>query len=88
MAICGEDPGLEVRLEDDKLDCDSYKQIVSKIYSVIRFRLYQKIKLKISKSPHGTLSELELRDCVKDLDIETIRREVFQLYEISFGLDT
>jgi hypothetical protein len=43
-AINGEDPDLQLKLDDDKLDLDSYKQIVTKIYAVIRFRLYQKIK--------------------------------------------
>ena len=45
-ALNGNEPELHVKLEDEKLDCDSYKQIVSKIYSVIRFKLYQNIKLR------------------------------------------
>jgi hypothetical protein len=72
-AMNGEDPDLQVTMDDEKLDYDSYKQIVSKVYSVIRFKLYQKIKHKLSKSISGTISESELRECVKELDIETIR---------------
>ncbi len=67
-------------MDDDKLDFDSYKQIVSKVYAVIRFKLYQKIKFKLSKSINGTISEGELKECVKELEIESIRKDVFDLY--------
>ena len=87
-ALEGEDPELKVTLEDEKLDYESYKQIITKIYAVIRFKLYQKIKVYALKSNSSTLSEATLKDIVKELDIEVIRREVFKLFEISFGLDT
>eukprot|EP00347_Sterkiella_histriomuscorum_P000676 403374927 len=89
MALQGQEPDLKVELEDEKLDCECYKQIVSKLYSVIRFKLYQNIKQKLRLSANsGNLTENDLRECVKDLDIETVRKEVFQLYEIDIGLDT
>jgi len=43
-ALNGEEPDLKVTMEDEKLNLDSYKQIVTKIYAMIRFKLYQKIK--------------------------------------------
>ena len=85
-AINGEEPELELKFDDDKLDSDSYKQIVTKIYAVIRFRLYQKIKNKLLKN--GSLGESELRECVRDLDIEVVRQDVFHLFQISYGRDT
>ena len=84
-SINGEEPELNLKLDDEKLDFDSYKQIVTKIYAVIRHRLYLKIKAKLK---NGSLGEMELRECVRDLDIESVRQDVFKLYEISYGRDT
>jgi len=39
-ACQGEECGLYLELEDRKLDQDMYQQIVSKIYSVIRYKMY------------------------------------------------
>lgn len=50
-ALIGLDPELKIELEDPKLDSESYKQIVSKVYSVIRFKLYQSIKNRQKITP-------------------------------------
>lgn len=50
-ALVGLDPELKIELEDPKLDSESYKQIVSKVYSVIRFKLYQSIKNRQKITP-------------------------------------
>lgn len=34
------------------------------------------------------MGEEDLQDLINELDIEAIRREVFSLYDIRFGLDT
>ena len=34
------------------------------------------------------IGEDDLTNLIKELDIEAINREVFNLYEISYGLDT
>lgn len=49
LAIEGEDPQLTISLDDPKLDIESYKQIVTKVYATIRFKLYQRIKQKTLK---------------------------------------
>ncbi|CDW79653.1 UNKNOWN [Stylonychia lemnae] len=86
-ALNGIDPQLQVVLEDQKLDLESYKQIGYKIYAVIRYKLYQKLK-PLQKKEIGYLGENEIKDCVKDLDVEQIRQEVFKLFEIDTGLDS
>ena len=34
------------------------------------------------------VSEDDIQDLIKELDIEAIRKEVFNLYDIKYGLDT
>ena len=34
------------------------------------------------------IGEEDIQDMIKELDIEAIRKEVFGLYEIKYGLDT
>jgi len=36
----------------------------------------------------GYLNENEIKNSVKDLDVEIIRQEVFNLFEIDAGLDS
>ena len=104
----GSDPELVISLDDSKLNLDTYQQIIHKVYSVIRYKVYQEIQRKIraNKSTYmrqksnpnmndsvlSTISlaigEEDLTNMIKDLDIETINREVFQLYNIQYGLDT
>ena len=107
-AMNGSDPELVISLDDSKLNLDTYQQIIHKVYSVIRYKVYQEIQRKIraNKSTYmrqksnpnmndsvlSTISlaigEEDLTNMIKDLDIETINREVFQLYSIQYGLDT
>jgi hypothetical protein len=44
--------------------------------------------LRLKKSGGAHLSEVELKDVVGELDLETIRKEVFSLFDINPGLDT
>jgi hypothetical protein len=46
------------------------------------------MKTRLKKSGGALLSETELKDVVGELDLESIRKEVFNLFDINFGLDT
>ena len=39
-AMNGSDPELIITLDDPKLNLDTYQQIIHKVYSVVRFRIY------------------------------------------------
>ena len=39
----GSDPELVITLDDPKLNLDTYQQIVDKVYSVIRYKVYHQI---------------------------------------------
>ena len=52
-AMDGEDPGLIIQTDDPKLNLECYQQIVSKLYAVIRHKVYQKIKNKQKRSKKG-----------------------------------
>lgn len=82
-----------------------YQKIISKVYAVIRYRVYQEIQKKMrstkglkrqNTNPNDSmlstnslaLGEDDITNLIKNLDIEEINREVFQLYEVAFGLDT
>ena len=43
----GNDPELLITLDDNKLNIDTYQQIIHKVYSVIRYRVYQNIQKKV-----------------------------------------
>lgn len=45
-AQVGGDPELLIQIDDSKLNLEVYQQIMSKLYAVIRYKIYQKIKLK------------------------------------------
>lgn len=45
-AQVGGDPELLVQIDDSKLNLEVYQQIMCKLYAVIRYKIYQKIKLK------------------------------------------
>lgn len=68
-ALEGKDPELNIDLEDENLNYDIYQQIISKIYAVIRYSLYQAIKEQTDNFA-DTLSEDDLKEIVKALDIE------------------
>lgn len=108
----GNDPELLIQIDDSKLNLEVYQQIVSKVYAVIRYKVYQRIKTKQKKAKQGKnmsgnatantsnsalnesdidsviVGEDDIQDLIKDLDIEAIRKEVFNLYDIKYGLDT
>ena len=46
-AMNGSDPELVIILDDNKLNLDTYQQIIHKVYSVIRYKVYQEIQRKI-----------------------------------------
>ena len=105
-AMNGSDPEIVIQLDDTKLNLDSYQQIVHKVYSVIRYKVYHEIQRKVraAKSNNRQRSNPNMNDSmmstqslaigeddltmmIKDLDIDNINRDVFDLYEISYGLD-
>ena len=98
-ALNGSDPELVISLDDSKLNLDTYQQIIHKVYSVIRYKVYHDIQKKIranktrqKSNPNMNdsmmstnslaLGEDDLTGLIKDLDIEVINREVFNLYDI------
>ena len=42
-AMNGNDPEIVISLDDNKLNQDKYQQILHKVYSVIRFKVYHEI---------------------------------------------
>ena len=46
-ALNGSDPELVISLDDSKLNLDTYQQIIHKVYSVIRYKVYHDIQKKI-----------------------------------------
>ena len=46
-AMNGEDPELVITIDDVKLNLETYQQIIHKVYSVIRYRVYHDIQKKI-----------------------------------------
>ena len=42
----GSDPEIIIQLDDSKLNLDTYQQIIHKLYSVIRYRVYHEIQKK------------------------------------------
>lgn len=106
-AMNGSDPEIIISLDDNKLNLDTYQQIIHKVYSVIRYRVYHEIQKKIRATKQQqrqksnpnmndsmmstnslAIGEDDLTNLIRDLDIESINREVFVLYDIQFGLDT
>ena len=98
-AMNGSDPELVISLDDSKLNLDTYQQIIHKVYSVIRYKVYHEIQKKIRASKNRqksnpnmndsmmstnslALCEDDLTSLIKELDIEVINREVFNLYDI------
>ena len=49
-AMEGNDPELLIQIDDSKLNLEVYQQVVSKVYAVIRHKVYHKIKTKQKKS--------------------------------------
>ena len=51
-AMNGSDPEIVISLDDSKLNLDTYQQLIQKVYSVIRYRVYQDIqkKIRVNKS--------------------------------------
>ena len=45
-AQVGGDPELLIQIDDSRLNLEVYQQIMCKLYAVIRYKIYQKIKLK------------------------------------------
>ena len=115
-AMEGEEPGLVITQEDDKLTLECFQQILSKLYATLRYRVYQKIKNK-ARAPyakkstlnrssqledvvnysemslgeiaaHVVVGEEDVDNLVRDIDTEWIRKEVFKLYDVKYGLDT
>lgn len=98
----GCDPELIIQLDDNQLNLDKYQQIIHKVYSVIRFRVYHEIQKKIraqakqKSNPNDSMlsansfaiPEDEYVDLVRGLDLDQINKDVFNLYNISYGLDT
>ena len=106
-ALNGSDPELVINLDDPKLNLDTYQQIIAKVYSVIRYKVYHEIQKKVraakmikkqKSNPNMNdsvlstnsmaIGEDDLTNMIKDLDIESINRDVFNLYDIQYGLDT
>ena len=78
-----------------------------KLYAVIRYRIYQNIKLKtrankslnesnltkdnslaVDEDPdESMLNEDDIADCIREVSVEEISREVFKLYDVKIGLD-
>ena len=102
----GSDPEIVIQLDDTKLNLDTYQQIIHKVYSVIRYKVYGEIQRKVraAKSQNKQRSNPNMNDSVlstqslvigeddltimiKDLDIDAINKDVFNLYEIQYGLD-
>ena len=46
----GSDPEIIITLDDPKLNLDTYQQIIHKVYSVVRFRIYGQIQKKVKAS--------------------------------------
>ena len=46
-AMNGEDPELVITIDDVKLNLETYQQIIHKVYSVIRYRVYHDIQKKV-----------------------------------------
>ncbi len=46
-AMNGSDPEIVIELDDSQLNLDKYQQIIHKVYSVIRFKVYNDIQKKI-----------------------------------------
>jgi hypothetical protein len=81
-----------------------------KLYAVIRYKIYQKIKVKQqkTKSPNTSvltkdnsiaeednsvnesqlLNDDDVKDFIKELDVEAISKDVFRLFDVKTGLDT
>ena len=116
-AMQGEDPQLHIKIDDCKLNLEVYQQIVSKVYAVIRYKVYQKIKNKHRKSNKRSkqlgqsdendsndmpetglkineitatviVGEKDIEDLLNEIDAEAIRQEVFNIYNIKYGLNT
>ena len=90
-----------INLDDPKLNLDTYQQIIAKVYSVIRYKVYHEIQKKVraakmikkqKSNPNMNdsvlstnsmaIGEDDLTNMIKDLDIESINRDVFNLYDI------
>ena len=54
-AMEGNDPELLIQIDDSKLNLEVYQQVVSKVYAVIRHKVYHKIKTKQKKSKQGLM---------------------------------
>ena len=39
-ALSGDDPELLIKIDDSKLNLEVYQQIISKIYAMIRYKIY------------------------------------------------
>ena len=50
--------------------------------------MYHEIKSKTKGKVTTLPSENDLKEIVKDLDVEKIRIDVFSMFEVSTGLDT
>lgn len=57
-ATTGGDPELLITIDDSKLNLEVYQQIMCKLYAVIRYKIYQKIKLKQNKNKSPNTSVL------------------------------
>ncbi len=58
-ASSGSDPELLIYIDDSKLNLEVYPQIISKIYAMIRYKVYQKTKFK-RNLPKNNLNESNL----------------------------
>ncbi len=72
-ALEGKNYSLEVQ-DDTGLTQELYFQVMTKMYAVIRHLIYRELKSKTS--------EQEINDFLEKMDLNPIRVQVFQLYEI------
>ena len=63
---------------------------------MVRYKVYQKVKAiekRTEKVSEGDTSEIivteeDMQDLLKEIDLDSVRKDVFNLYDIRYGLDT
>lgn len=75
----GSDPEIVIELYDNKLNLDTYQQIIHKVYSVMRYKTYNDIqkKIRINKKTKRQKSNPNMNDSVVSSNSIAIGDEEF-----------
>ena len=73
------EPNFELQFPDT-LTKEVYLSMLKKIFAAIRHVIYKQIRELVRGRPEKYITKNEMKDILMNMDVQTIRAKVFQLY--------